>query len=256
MDIWGSFVDFEFLCGDIQAVNRIEQRKESVAARNESGMMQMIYRYKYDDLWPCTPTEMEMARVAAVPNLAKGTSKGKSAATSRHPLASLPSAVKENVDTSHFVRPNFSQMIAYRPETMSRQGNPLPPPNCRRGVTPRMFQLELSSVHLGDPLYDVMTPALLTLLSSLPPAEVYISTKSPLVDLDKLTKLLIDKELPKGLSAKIAAGSKRKYSEMIKGDNDDRLDESGHGPVSKPPSHDIYRERQAAKLAKSIQYNV
>ena len=234
MEIWSRFMEFEFMCGDIQAVLKLEKRKEEALGEGAEGsLMRVIQRLRYEELWPCTQMELHAAK-AGVSYLDKA--KGKRENRYEGVTAKTPVA-----DTSKFVRPNMKQLIPYSND-LDRQGNPLPPPPFTIGQ-PHMISLDGTSSHVGDPLYDDVPPALFELLSSLPSPEAYLQSGGEIADVDGLVKLIKDCTLPKLDGGSQLAGNKRKFSDMDTFGNDEFS-----GVLSHPPPNDVFRQRQAVRL--------
>jgi cleavage stimulation factor subunit 3 len=236
MEIWNRFMEFEFMCGDIQAVLKLEKRKEDALLEgSEPSLMRVIQRLRYEELWPCSQAELHTAKVGV-----SSLDKMKSKRGSRSEAVVTKTTV---ADTSKFVRPNMKQLIPYSSD-LDRQGNPLPPYPFSMGQ-PHMVSLEGSSTHVGDPLYDDVPPVLFELLSSLPSPEAFVQSGGDCVDVDGLVKLIGQCSLPKleGGSATQMAGNKRKFSEMDSFGGDEFV-----GVLSHPPPNDVFRQRQAARM--------
>lgn len=80
-EVWNMFLRFESLCGDLKTISRIEARKAEAfpeqgscivtshhslrflpsffLIQDPSGVLAKVQRYRFLDLWPCTPGELQ-----------------------------------------------------------------------------------------------------------------------------------------------------------------------------------------------------
>lgn len=136
-EVWGRFIQFEQQYGDLQSVLKVEQRrKEAFSQDGENSadvlggsLQQLIARYHFLDLWPCSATDLDhlarqqivaksppekLEKSSGVP--ASGNRAGDSADRAQPP--STAGSVGSMQVRANVVRPDISHMVVYDP----RQG--------------------------------------------------------------------------------------------------------------------------------------
>ncbi|CAM6129012.1 unnamed protein product [Calypogeia fissa] len=140
-EVWGRFIQFEQTYGDLQSMLKVEQRRKEALSQDgdnssnmlEGSLQQLISRYHFLDLWPCTSTDLD--HLARQQIIAKNPS-GKLEKSTVNPAPSTragdsteraqPPSTAGNVGSgpapmhvpTNMVRPDISHMVVYDP----RQG--------------------------------------------------------------------------------------------------------------------------------------
>lgn len=137
-------MEFESNIGDLQSIVKVEKRRSEVLSKIKEfegkETAQLVDRYRFLDLYPCTASELKSIGYTEVINI---TGAGK-----YHVLQSIIN----NDDDTAIPRPDTSQMIPYKPKANPLPGEHpvpggsfpmppavahlctlLPPPNCFRG---------------------------------------------------------------------------------------------------------------------------
>ncbi|KAG8193841.1 hypothetical protein JTE90_029573 [Oedothorax gibbosus] len=228
IEIWNKFLEFESNVGDLSSILKVEKRRAAVIEQlkefegKETALL--IDRYKFQDLYPCTASELK--------------SVGYKEIVKQH-VSSLPSSlIKETYsdDTKDrkapFPIPDTSQMIPFKPRQIyPTAAHPVP-----GGVFPP-------------------PPSASFLMTVLPPPT---SFQGPFVKVDDLIKVIKHWKLPEN-APKIENGLSKdmeKYFEHAinamgdgkkrKMDGMDESDDEDGGMV--PPVKDVYRARQQKKV--------
>jgi len=133
-------------------------------------------------------------------------------------------------------------MLIYRPE-MGVAGNPKAPTinNNNTGIVPMAVSAQ-TNIYLNFP------EILAKLLSALPPPNVY---QAPTLDVDQLITLIQETPIPNAPTTTTRTTEKTKSSKRKTADSDSEDEEEEKGVKNKPPTNDAYRNRQAAKLART-----
>ncbi|KAK3887799.1 hypothetical protein Pmani_024674 [Petrolisthes manimaculis] len=228
--LWNRFLEFECNVGDLASIVKVEKRRAHVLQKLQEfegkDTAQLVDRYKFMDLYPCTPAELKAIGYRDIsthamiinPNIPRGLS------------------IHDSQEPT-FVRPDFSQMIPFKPKAKyipgehPVRGGAFPPP-----------------------------PAVSNLLSLLPPPNCF---RGPFVKLEALVDLFMRLNLPEEAGGQWSAsgGHDVRLFELSKsvhwvvdpsGDRkrklimaDDSDDEDGNKPVL---TSDIYRARQQRKM--------
>jgi len=243
INIWNKFLEFESNIGDLASVIKVERRRAQVmeelglTSGEDKNTCQVIDRYRFMSLLPLSEAELRSINYhdsyskTETVNLSAGRSKQKK------------SSGKQNgallVDPDTAARPDFSQMVPFKPKVNWRPGEFMVP----GGVFP-------------------LPPSASELNMALPPPQCF---KGPFVDVDKLCEVFDKIRLPdtaaaintgtetnsvklfdlaKSVQWIVGAEDSRKRKSM--GRNDDSDDDSN---VS-APANDIFRKRQQKKMVK------
>ncbi|XP_076256527.1 cleavage stimulation factor subunit su(f) isoform X2 [Rhynchophorus ferrugineus] len=230
VDIWNRFLEFECNIGDLQSIVKVEKRRSEVLSKIKEfegkETAQLVDRYRFLDLFPCSPQELKSIGYTEVINI---TGAGKS-----HILQSI---INQDIEMP-LPTPDYSQMIPYKPKANPLPGEHpvpggsfpmppaaahlctlLPPPHCFRGPF----------VHI-DIMMDIFNRIHL-------PDQIPSPTENGdvrLFDIAKSVHWIIEENGGLGL--------KRRKKIGLSFDGSD--DEDMH----LPPSNDIYRQRQQKRV--------
>lgn len=144
VEVWNKFLEFESNIGDLTSIVKVERRRSSVLENLKEyegkETAQLIDRYKFLDLFPCSSPELRSIGYHEISAIIGGTK--------------APQQQQDDGDESHKVlpRPDFSQMIPFKPKANAYPGEHpmgggsfpqppalaalcaiLPPPQCFRG---------------------------------------------------------------------------------------------------------------------------
>ena len=115
-EIWNLYLQFENNYGDLNTIQKIENRKAKLYPELESiGIMSLVNRFKYGDLWPCEAQELESFEREAAPKVEEGKEEVVTV-TTRLNVAM--------VDTSRFIRPDLNQLALFNNEPQMMTGLP------------------------------------------------------------------------------------------------------------------------------------
>lgn len=248
MEVWNKFLEFESNIGDLAGVIKVEKRRAQVLEdagvwRGESRQTcQVIDRYRFMTLLPLTLTELKSIGYQdsydSDFHRGPGGSGGPLTAGLSKKTAGLAngSLVGPAVDPDHIPRPDFSQMVPFKPKVNWRPGEFMVPGG-------------------GFPL----PPSAAELVSQLPPPTCF---KGPYVIIDKLCDIFDKIRLPDTFqpasgvdqhsvqlfdiarSVQWSVGEDgRKRKSLGKGEESDDDDSN----IS-APTNDIYRKRQQKRI--------
>ncbi|GLV37008.1 suppressor of forked [Carabus blaptoides fortunei] len=233
VEIWNRFLEFESNIGDLQSIVKVEKRRSAVLEKIKEFQgketAQLVDRYKFLDLYPCTSAELKSIGYTEVVHVTKTSSLGNIMAYEDEP--SLP-------------KPDTAQMIPYKPKLNALPGEHLvpggtfphppaaahlctllPPPGCFRGP---FVNVEL--------LIDVFSR--IQLPDTAPPPSPENGCDTKLFDLAKSVHWIVEE----GGASVGTGGPKRRRRVGL------ALDASDDDETPVPPSNDIYRQRQQKKV--------
>ncbi|CAH1992348.1 unnamed protein product [Acanthoscelides obtectus] len=233
VDIWNKFLEFECNIGDLQSIVKVEKRRSEVLSKIKEfegkETAQLVDRYRFLDLFPCSPQELKSIGYTEVINIT-------GAAGKNHILQSI---IEQETEMP-LPLPDYSQMIPYKPKSNPLPGEhpvpggtfpmppaaaylctQLPPPQCFRGPFVHIDILMdiFSRIHLPDTFPT--------------PTESHGDVR--LFDLAKSVHWIVEEGGSIGLKRR-----KRGSGLGLDGSDDEDL------PL--PPSNDIYRQRQQKRV--------
>ncbi|XP_054289118.1 protein suppressor of forked isoform X2 [Macrosteles quadrilineatus] len=237
VDIWNRFLEFESNIGDLASIVKVEKRRsavlEKIAEFEGKETAQLVDRYKFLRLYPCSPAELRSIGYSEV------TAQASKAAH----LAITGKILKDGLDDHEptqrqLPKPDLSQMVPFKPKRDPYVGEHptpggtfplppaaahlctlLPPPNCFHGP----FVVVDSLIDIFNKIQIPETPPALL-------GENGCDTK--LFDLAKSVHWVVDVD-----------NGGRKKRKIGGGDESDDDDASGA-----PPINDIYRQRQQKRV--------
>lgn len=111
-EIWNAFQKFETLFGNLETVTNLEHRRsDAYPDTDPNGIFALVQRYRFMDLWPCTPAELASFQGGErVPKIdeEKKESSGKSFGFDQEPSIKL--------QREKFVFPDLSKLVRYKVE--------------------------------------------------------------------------------------------------------------------------------------------
>ncbi|GAM23800.1 hypothetical protein SAMD00019534_069750 [Acytostelium subglobosum LB1] len=220
---WRKYLDFEYRQNqDLNSIIKLEKRFQSLSPSYEKmSIMQMLNRYKFLNLWPCHPNEIEIInknlidseqdqendeqeqllqqqqqqqqhnhhdrRKGGDRDRDRGDRDGKSQQDKKDSNDRPSSSTKIPISNWKTTRPDTSLMIPYRNE-MGKMSTPT------RGGDMNRPGNNMENRPGGGGGWNVDIPdSLIGLLQMLPPAS---SFQGPWIDIDHLMQLINDKPLP------------------------------------------------------------
>ncbi|CAG9770173.1 unnamed protein product [Ceutorhynchus assimilis] len=232
VDIWNKFLEFESNIGDLPSIVKVEKRRAEVLSKIKEfegkETAQLVDRYRFLDLYPCTAQELKSIGYTEVINFTSGV------AGRNHYFQSI---INQEVERP-LPKPDYAQMVPYKPKNKVLPGeHPVP-----GGSFP-------------------MPPAAAHLCTSLPPPNCF---RGPFVHIDILMDIFNRLHLPEQVPAPTEHGDVRLFDiaksvHWIVEENGGlgvkrrkklglSLDGSDDEDLHLPPMNDIYRQRQQKKV--------
>ncbi|KAH8340434.1 hypothetical protein KR067_002293 [Drosophila pandora] len=250
VEVWNRFLEFESNIGDLSSIVKVERRRsavfENLKEYEGKETAQLVDRYKFLDLYPCTSTELKSIGYAE--NIGIILNKVGGGVQSQN----NGEAEADSEATPPLPRPDFSQMIPYKPRPCAHPGAhplaggvfPQPPALaalCATLPPPNSFRGPFVSVEL---LFDIFMRLNLPDSAPQPNGDNDLSPK--IFDLAKSVHWIVDTSTYTGVQHSVTAIPPRRRRLLPGGDDsDDELQ------TAAPPTHDIYRLRQLKRFAKS-----
>ncbi|XP_067636108.1 protein suppressor of forked [Eurosta solidaginis] len=241
VDVWNRFLEFESNIGDLSSIVKVERRRsailENLKEYEGKETAQLVDRYKFLDLYPCTTVELRS--IGYTENVGIMTNKSSTAANAKSDEPDVEQVVS-------LPRPDFSQMIPYKPKLNAHPtehplgGGTFPQPPalaalCAALPPPISFRGPFVSIEM---LFDIFNRIKLPDAVPLPVGDHGCDTK--LFDLAKSVHWIVDESVCTG-----DAGSLKRRRMLPGGDDSD---EEAQAPA--PPANDIYRLRQQKRFSK------
>ncbi|XP_027357835.1 cleavage stimulation factor subunit 77 isoform X2 [Abrus precatorius] len=183
VEVWKKFTQFEQIYGDLASMLKVEQRRkealsgagEDGTAALESSLQDVVSRYSFKDLWPCSSNELD--HLSRQEWLAKNINKKVEKFVMPNGTTLLDKASMASISTtsSKVVYPDTSKMVIYDPKH-----NPV------AGAGTNAF----------DEILKATPPALVAFLANLPAVE------GPTPNVDIVLSICLQSDLPSGQSGK------------------------------------------------------
>ncbi|RDX83331.1 Cleavage stimulation factor subunit 77, partial [Mucuna pruriens] len=179
VEVWKKFTQFEQTYGDLASMLKVEQRKkealsgaEEGTAAFESSLQDIVSRYSFMDLWPCSSNDLD--HLARQEWLAKNINKKmeKSALPNGTTLLDKTSSI--STVSTKLVYPDTSKMMIYDPK----------------------HTLPGGGTNAFDEILKATPPALVAFLANLPAVE------GPTPNVDIVLSICLQSDLPIGQSVK------------------------------------------------------
>ncbi|XP_052139476.1 cleavage stimulation factor subunit 77 isoform X2 [Oryza glaberrima] len=190
IEVWKRFAQFEQTYGDLSSILKVEQRRKEALSRTsedalsalENTLYDVVSRYSYMDLWPCSTKELDyLSRHEwLAKNIANRGDKSvvlTSGATLDKGDIRVGSNKKSLPQSSKVVRPEISRMVIYDPRQMKGPDF---------STTASGYTKEI------DEILKRLSPQMMSFITNLPAIE------GPSPDMDIVLSVLMQSTLPVG----------------------------------------------------------
>ncbi|XVE68511.1 hypothetical protein DITRI_Ditri09bG0073900 [Diplodiscus trichospermus] len=263
IEVWKRFTQFEKTYGDLASILKVEQRRkealsgssEEAASALESSLQDVVSRYSFKDLWPCSSKDLDhLSRQEwLAKNIGKKVEKS-SLSNGSVTIDKNPSAPTSNPTVSlKVLHPDTSQMVIYDPRqhpgtavppnttapAIVAASNLLNPMVAVGGAAPNPLPNPMDSVVDGgsanafDEVLKATPPALLAFLTSLPALE------GPTPNVDIVLSICLQNDIQSGQTKKSATLPSRRTT----GPAPSTSDLSGSSKSHPVPSSSSFRPR-------------
>ncbi|XBI24799.1 hypothetical protein VPH35_049851 [Triticum aestivum] len=190
VEVWKRFAQFEQIYGDLSSMLKVEQRRKEALSRTsedvvsslENTLYDVVSRYNYMDLWPCSSKELDY--LSRQEWLAKNMSKkadrsvmltSGGGSTLDKGTVGVGANAKLLPQSTKVVRPETSRMVIYDPRQMKVIS-----------ATSSGYTKEV------DEIFKMLSPPLMSFITNLPAIE------GPSPDIDIVLSVLLQSTLPTG----------------------------------------------------------
>ncbi|KAF9587677.1 hypothetical protein IFM89_004509 [Coptis chinensis] len=217
--VWKRFTEFEQTYGDLASMLKVEQRRKEALSRTgeegasalEASLHDVVSRYSFMDLWPCSPKDLDhLARQewlvknidkksdkSTFPNGANSIEKGSSGLTSNSKLSTPSTKV---------VYPDTSRMVVYDPRQKhvtemlpNAAADGLPSGSSSMKSTSNVASVGSATAKPLHEILKLMPPALVEFITQLPAVE------GPSPNVEIVLSVLLQSNIPTGQAVKVAA---------------------------------------------------
>ncbi|KAK9077280.1 hypothetical protein SSX86_005617 [Deinandra increscens subsp. villosa] len=198
VEVWKRFSQFEQTYGDLASMLKVEQRrKEALAKTSEEGasavensLQDVVSRYSFMDLWPCSSNELD--HLSRQDWLTSNMKKKVEKSTLANETDKNPGQLLNPNISSKLVYPDTSRMVVYDPRQKSGSITPsLPSTATPLPSSSAPSLLSTSGVPaMPQVVPKALPPALAAFIASLPPAD------GPLPDVDYVLSICLQSTLP------------------------------------------------------------
>lgn len=207
VEVWKRYIQFEQTYGDLASMLKVEQRRKEALSRTgedgasalESSLQDVVSRYSFMDLWPCSSKDLD--HLARQEWLAKNINKkAEKSAVSNGPatLDKIPAGLASNSNVSgKVIYPDTSQTVIYDPRQKLEAG--IPPSTTASGFKAASNPLS-NPIGLAPNVFDEVLkatpPALISFLANLPVVE------GPAPNVDIVLSICLQSDVPVGKTGK------------------------------------------------------
>ncbi|KAF9685648.1 hypothetical protein SADUNF_Sadunf03G0076300 [Salix dunnii] len=207
VEVWKRYIQFEQTYGDLASMLKVEQRRKEALSRTgeegasalESSLQDIVSRYSFMDLWPCSSKDLN--HLAWQERLAKNISKkAEKSAVCNGPaiLDKIPAGLASNSNVSgKVIYPDTSQTVIYDPR--QKLGAGIPPSTTASGFKAASNPLSNPTglaPDVSDETLKATPPALISFLANLPIVE------GPTPNVDIVLSICLQSDLPVGKTGK------------------------------------------------------
>uniref|UniRef100_A0ACD5XRS7 Uncharacterized protein n=1 Tax=Avena sativa TaxID=4498 RepID=A0ACD5XRS7_AVESA len=220
IEVWKRFAQFEQIYGDLSSMLKVEQRRkealsktsEDVLSSLDNTLYDVVSRYNYMDLWPCSSKELDyLSRQEwLAKNMFKKSDKSVmltsgGGATLDKGYVGVGANAKLSPQSARVVRPETSRMIIYDP---------------RQIKGPVIAATSSGYTKEVDEIFKMLSPPIMSFITNLPAIE------GPSPDIDIVLSVLLQSTLPTGHDGGKPAGAANSEPLVPRNQN---------GPVHRPP---------------------
>ncbi|XP_065849902.1 cleavage stimulation factor subunit 77 isoform X2 [Euphorbia lathyris] len=249
VEVWKRFTQFEQTYGDLASMLKVEQRRkealsrtsEDVATTTENSLQDVVSRYSFMDLWPCSSKDLD--HLARQEWLAKNISKKVDKSAVSNGLGTIDKGsivITSNSGASaKVIYPDTSSMMIYEPRQKQVETGISPSTTASNPSPNTIIGLVGSGpTNAFEEILKATPPALMSFLSNLPIVE------GPTPNVDIVLSICLQSEAPNGLGK---SGSSAPVQASLAPATSDLSGSSKSRPV---PSHSSFKpssDRQSRK---------
>ncbi|PSS29415.1 Cleavage stimulation factor subunit like [Actinidia chinensis var. chinensis] len=211
VEVWKRFTQFEQTYGDLASMLKVEQRRKEALARAgeenqsalESSLQDVISRYSFMDLWPCSSKDLDhLARQEWLSNNVNKKIERSALANGAVILDKGSSGMTTNSNPSaKVVYPDTSRMLIYDPRQKSVPSAPGLPAVSSTVTASSVALIGGGTTNAPNEFLKATPPALLAFIANLPVVE------GPSPDVDFVLSVCLQSNIPTGQTGKSATPS-------------------------------------------------
>ncbi|XP_078438100.1 tetratricopeptide repeat (TPR)-like superfamily protein isoform X2 [Wolffia australiana] len=211
-EVWKRFLLFEQAYGDLASIMKVERRKKEALAGSvdesssalDSSLYDVISRYSYMDLWPCSSEELD--HLSRQEWIEKNADKK---ADNRPALAQVSASIVSKMSTpsTKITYPDTSRMITYNPAQVQASADSVMRekeiPAVPGGIPPAVPWASAGARRTLEEIIKMLPPTLATFISQLPVVE------GPFPNPEVVLSVLLQGSVPSGPAGKAISSSQR-----------------------------------------------
>ncbi|KAM7479219.1 hypothetical protein LguiA_027432 [Lonicera macranthoides] len=213
VEVWKRFTQFEQTYGDLASMLKVEQRRKEALSRTdeeaalalESSLQDVVSRYSFMDLWPCSSKDLDhLTRQEWISkNISKKTEK--STLPNEASLADKGSSglATNSITSTKVVYPDTSRMMVYDPRQKHGPSASGGPAVSSTLPTPSVSVISGGTPNAPNDILKATPPALVAFIASLPMVE------GPSPDVDLVLSICLQSNIPTSQTGKQGTASKQ-----------------------------------------------
>ncbi len=226
-EIWHLYLQFEYSYGDLSSIIKIESRKSKLYPEaDSSGILPLVNRFRYLNLWPCNNAELDSFGTSSAHNV-----------------------VYSFIRVERLPEPKFEHGKEEKEDDVFQHGGK-PNPKLAKFPRPDLSLLIPFKNETVMPQFGGVPEIIAQLIVNLPPASLW---QGPLPDVDGIVTLLHEASLPPApadhnVDTQPISTQQQKKRRTV--EEEEEEEDMSSAAINAPPSNDLFRQRQRAKLHK------
>jgi cleavage stimulation factor subunit 3 len=120
-EVWNAYHKYEKLCGTLQNLETLEKRKSEAYQANSDSMVNLVQRYRYLDLWPCSADDLVNFETINTKKNQLSQVTGGLSITNKDDRANLLSGFNiKRINKEKMAKPDFSKLVLFNPESQNK----------------------------------------------------------------------------------------------------------------------------------------
>jgi len=120
-EVWNAYHKYEKLCGTLHNLEALEKRKIEAYKSDSISMVNLVQRYRYLDLWPCSADDLVNYETINTKKQQLSQVTGGLSISNKDDRSNLLSGFNtKRLNKEKFAKPDFSKLVLFNPESQNK----------------------------------------------------------------------------------------------------------------------------------------